>query len=145
MSTKIEDKPIAHAGADGSPRCAVSTGSVTYALFKHMADEHGLTLLESELTEIVRLVNDTLDERLRWWIANAEDIAKERVELFRVGERMHKMLVLAPDAPVEQWPSAPEIMEVCAAWDAAAQPIRDMKAALSSPNTQGQPRPTEHQ
>ncbi len=136
MSTKIEDKPIAHAGADSSPRCAVSTGSVTYALFKHMADEHGLTLLESELTEIVRLVNDTLDERLRWWIANAEGIAKERVELFRVGERMHKMLVLAPDAPVEQWPSAPEIMEVCAAWDAAAQPIRDMKAALSSPNIQ---------
>jgi hypothetical protein len=27
MSTKIEDKPIAHAGADSSPRCAVSTGS----------------------------------------------------------------------------------------------------------------------
>lgn len=27
MSTKIEDKPIAHAGADSSPRCAVSPGS----------------------------------------------------------------------------------------------------------------------
>ena len=58
--TKIGDKPIAHAGADSSPRCAVSHGSVTYALFKHMADEHGLTLLESELTEIVRLVNDNM-------------------------------------------------------------------------------------
>lgn len=142
MSTKIEDKPIAYAGADSSPRCAVSLGSVTYALFKHMSDEHGLTLLESEMSEIVRIVNDTLEARLRWWIANAEDIAKERGELFRVGERMHKMLVLAPDAPVEQWPSAPEIMEVCAAWDAAAQPIREM---ASSPNAGGEPRPTEHQ
>jgi hypothetical protein len=27
MSTKIEDKPIAHVGADSSPRCAVSHGS----------------------------------------------------------------------------------------------------------------------
>jgi hypothetical protein len=27
MSTKIEDKPIASAGADSSPRCAVSPGS----------------------------------------------------------------------------------------------------------------------
>ena len=112
-------------------RCAVSHGSVTYALFKHMSDEHGLTLLESEMTEIVRIVNDNLEARLRWWITNAEGIAKERVELFRVGERMHKMLMLAPDAPVEQWPSDPEIMEVCAAWDAAAQPIREM---ASSPN-----------
>ena len=137
MSTKIEDKPIAHAGADSSPRCAVSPGSVTYALFKHMFDEHGLTLLESELTEIVRIVNDNLEARLRWWITNAEGIAKERGELFRVGERMHKMLVLAPDAPVEQWPSAPEIMEVCAAWDAAAQPIREM---ASSPNDRDEPR-----
>ena len=64
-------------------RCAVSTGSVTYALFKHMSDEHGLTLLESELTEIVRLVNDTLDERLRWWITNAEGIAEERYDLLK--------------------------------------------------------------
>ncbi len=83
MSKKTEDKPIAHAGADSSPRCAVSPGSVTYALFKHMSDEHGLTLLESELTEIVRLVNDTLDERLRWWITNAECLALERVDLLK--------------------------------------------------------------
>ena len=115
----------------------LAPGSVIYALFEHMEAEHGLTLLESELTEIVRIVNDTLDERLRWWITNAEGIAKERGELFRVGERMHKMLVLAPDAPVEQWPSAPEIMEVCAAWDAAAQPIREM---ASSPNDRDEPR-----
>ena len=115
----------------------LAPGSVIYALFEHMEAEHGLTLLESELTEIVRIVNDTLDERLRWWITNAEGIAKERGELFRVGERMHKMLVLAPDAPVEQWPSAPEIMEVCAAWDAAAQPIREM---AYSPNDRDEPR-----
>lgn len=73
MSTKTEDKPIAHAGADSSTRCAVAPGSVTYALFKHMSDEHGLTLLESEMSEIVRIVNDTLEARLRWWIANAEE------------------------------------------------------------------------
>ena len=115
----------------------LAPSSVLFALFKHMFDEHGLTLLESEMTEIVRIVNDNLEARLRWWITNAEGIAKERGELFRVGERMHKMLVLAPDAPVEQWPSAPEIMEVCAAWDAAAQPIREM---ASSPNDRDEPR-----
>lgn len=132
MNTENTKQPETNAGAPDQGRCALSPGSVTYALFKHMADEHGLMLLESEMAEIVRIVNDNLEARLRWWITNAEGIAKERVELFRVGERMHKMLVLAPDAPVEQWPSAPEIMEVCAAWDAAAQPIREM---ASSPNT----------
>lgn len=88
MSTKIEDKPIAHAGADGSPRCAVSPGSVTYTLFKHMADEHGLTLLESELAEIVRLVNDTLDERLRWWNTYAE---REREMLIGFREAVRRI------------------------------------------------------
>ena len=133
MSTKIEDKPIAHAGADSSPRCAVSHGSVTYALFKHMADEHGLTLLESELTEIVRLVNDTLDERLRWWITNAEGIAEERGALFRAGENMASELC--------QWCPHEMRGDVLRAWDAAAQPIRDMKAALSSPNVGDVARP----
>ena len=81
MSKKTEDKPIANAGADSSPRCAVSHGSVTYALFKHMFDEHGLTLLESEMTEIVRIVNSTLEARLEWWISNAEGLALERADL----------------------------------------------------------------
>jgi hypothetical protein len=120
-------KQNTHAEADSSPRCAVSPGSVTYALFKHMADEHGLTLLESELTEIVRLVNDTLDERLRWWITNAEGIAEERGALFRAGENMAAELC--------QWCPHEMRGDVLRAWDAAAQPIRDMKAALSSPNT----------
>lgn len=131
MSTKTEDKPIAHAGADSSTRCAVAPGSVTYALFKHMSDEHGLTLLESEMSEIVRIVNDTLEARLRWWIANAEDIAKERGELFRAGEAMRALIVCYA------W----DCDEV-GAWDAAAQPIRDMKAALSSPNNPSEPRPS---
>lgn len=131
MSTKIEDKPIAHAGADSSPRCAVAPSSVTYALFKHMADEHGLTLIESELTEIVRLVNDALDERLRWWITNAEGIAQERGELFRAGENMAAELC--------QWCPHEMRGDVLRAWDAAAQPIRDMKAALSSPNNRDEP------
>ena len=100
----------------------VAAGSVTYALFKHMADEHGLTLLESEMSEIVRIVNDNLDARLRWWIANAEDIAKERGELFRAGEAMRAVIV------GHAWDG-----DEVGAWDSAAQPIRDM---LSSPNIQ---------
>ena len=107
----------------------VAAGSVTYALFKHMADEHGLTLLESEMSEIVRIVNDNLDARLRWWIANAEDIAKERGELFRAGENMAAELC--------QWCPHEMRGDVLRAWDAAAQPIRDM---LSSPNANSEPR-----
>ena len=128
MSTKIEDKPIAHAGADSSPRCAVSPGSVTYALFKHMSDEHGLTLLESEMTEIVRIVNSTLEARLEWWMRNAEGIAEDRGALFRAGENMASELC--------QWCPHEMRGDVLRAWDAAAQPIRDMKAALSPPNTE---------
>ena len=104
----------------------LAPGSVTYALFEHMAAEHGLTLLESEMTEIVRLVNDALDDRLRWWIANAEGIASERGALFRAGENMA--------AELRQWCPHEHRGDVLRAWDAAAKPIRDMKAALSSPN-----------
>ena len=107
----------------------LAPSSVLFALFKHMADEHGLTLLESEMTEIVRIVNDTLDEHLRWWIANAEGIAKERGELFRAGEAMRAIIMCYA------W----DCDEV-GAWDAAAQPIRDM---LSSPNTADQRRSPE--
>ena len=64
-------------------RCSVAPGSVTYALFKHMSDEHGLTLLESEMTEIVRIVNSTLEARLEWWMRNAEGIALERYDLLK--------------------------------------------------------------
>ena len=102
---------------------ALAPSTVTYALFKHMADEHGLTLLESELTEIVRIVNDMLDERLRWWITNAEGIAEERGALFRAGENMAAELC--------QWCPHEMRGDVLRAWDAAAKPIRDM---LSSPN-----------
>ena len=103
----------------------LAPGSVLFALFKHMSDEHGLTLLESEMSEIVRIVNDNLEARLRWWIANAEDIARERGELFRAGEAMRALIVCYA------WDS-----DEVGAWDAAAQPIRDMKAALSSPNAE---------
>jgi hypothetical protein len=119
--------PQTEANKDGqSTGLALAPGSVTYALFKHMADGHGLTLLESEMAEIVRIVNDNLEARLRWWITNAEDIAKERGELFRAGENMAAELC--------QWCPHEHRGAVLRAWDAAAQPIRDMKAALSSPN-----------
>lgn len=130
--------PQTEAKKDGqSTGLALAPGSVTYALFKHMADEHGLTLLESETSEIVRIVNDNLEARLRWWIANAEDIAKERGELFRAGERMAAMLALAPTAQVADWPTDEQIMAAVGAWNAAAQPIRDM---ASSPNGPSEPR-----
>lgn len=61
----------------------LAPGSVTYALFEHMAAEHGLTLLESEMTEIVRIVNSTLEARLEWWMRNAEGIALERYDLLK--------------------------------------------------------------
>ena len=57
--------------------------SVLFALFKHMSDEHGLTLLESEMAEIVRIVNSTLEERLEWWMSNAEGLALERYYLLK--------------------------------------------------------------
>ena len=38
MSTKIEDKPIAHAGADSPPRCAVSLGSASDILADMLDD-----------------------------------------------------------------------------------------------------------
>lgn len=108
---------------------ALAPGSVTYALFKHMADEHGLTLLESEMSEIVRIVNDNLEARLRWWITNAEDIAKERGELFRAGEVLRNRLN-------DYFDTDPGDEKAIAAWDSAAQPIRDM---LSSPNKADMP------
>ena len=59
----------------------LAPGSVLFALFKYMYDEHGLTLLESEMTEIVRIVNSTLEARLEWWMSNAEGLALERADL----------------------------------------------------------------
>ena len=99
----------------------LATGSVSYALFEHMAREHHLTLIGYELDEIIRVVNSTLEERLRWWISNAEQIAKERGELFRAGEEVANEL----RRPRERR------CVVLQEWDAAAQPMRDVIAALS--------------
>ena len=59
----------------------LAPGSVIYALFEHMEAEHGLTLLGSELTEIISIVNASLEARLEWWMRNAEGIALERADL----------------------------------------------------------------
>lgn len=96
-------------------------GSVAYTLFEHMSREHRLTLSGSELDEIIRVVNSALEERLLWWIANAESIAKERGELFRAGEEMCSIIAGHGWAGTE-----------AVAWDAAAQPIRDMISAFSA-------------
>ena len=69
---------------NGQPVSVGSTGgSVLFALFQHMDAEHGLTLLGSELTEIIRIVNASLEARLEWWMRNAEGIALERADLLR--------------------------------------------------------------
>ena len=60
---------------------AQAPGSVIYALFEHMEAEHGLTLLGSELTEIISIVNASLEARLEWWMRNAEGLALERADL----------------------------------------------------------------
>ena len=61
----------------------LAPGSVIYALFEHMEAEHGLTLLGSELTEIISIVNASLEARLEWWMRNAEGIALERADLLK--------------------------------------------------------------
>ena len=99
---------------------SLATGSVSYSLFEHMAREHHITLIGYEIDEIIRVVNSALEERLRWWISNAEQIAKERGELFRAGEAMRAVMV------GHAWDG-----EEVGAWDASAQPMRDRIAALS--------------
>ena len=61
----------------------LTPGSVIYALFEHMEAEHGLTLLGSELTEIISIVNASLEARLEWWMRNAEGLAIERYDLLK--------------------------------------------------------------
>jgi len=76
--------------------------------------------IENLLTQLKRM-QDALaktEERKKWWMNNAEYIAKERGELFRAGE------ALARDAFDAGLVSKVE------AWDEAAQPIRDMVATL---------------
>jgi len=84
-------------------------------------------MARAQLADLQRS-NGELRERKEWWIKNAEDIAKERGELFRAGERVTKMLSFVSDAPLNEWPTDSEITSVILAWDAAAQPIRDMIA-----------------
>ena len=128
--TKPKTKKHTKSGQTASLRCdALAPGSVSYALFEHMAREHHITLIGYEIDEIIRVVNSALEERLRWWISNAEQIAKERGELFRAGEEVANEL----RRPRERR------CVVLTEWDAAAQPMRDMIAALS-PNAAGLPR-----
>ena len=82
--TQPKTKKHTKSGQTASLRCdALAPGSVSYALFEHMEAEHGLTLLGSELTEIIRIVNSTLEARLEWWMRNAEGIALERYDLLK--------------------------------------------------------------
>ena len=121
----MENQPHTEMGTPvGVPPLA--PGSVSYALFEHMDREHHITLIGYEIDEIIRVVNSALEERLRWWISNAEQIAKERSELFRAGEEVANEL---------RRPRERRCM-VLTEWDAAAQPMRDMIAALS-PNNSG--------
>ena len=59
MTTENEIKPAAPAETLDGGHCAVADGSAPssffYPLFEHLSREHGLTLLESELAEIVSI------------------------------------------------------------------------------------------
>ena len=51
-----------------------TTGSYYYPLFEHLSREHGLTLVESELTEIVRIAEKlSADARRLDWLADREN------------------------------------------------------------------------
>jgi len=82
---------------------------------------------EGDITEAIRRAR-----RMDWWMKNATAIASERSELFRAGENMAAELC--------QWCPHEMRGEALRGWDAAAQPMRDMVAALSSPNNSGEPR-----
>lgn len=82
---------------------------------------------EGDITEAIRRAR-----RMDWWMKNATAIASERGELFRAGENMAAELC--------QWCPHEMRGEVLRAWDAAAQPMRDMVAYLSSPNAGDVPR-----
>ena len=101
----------------------LAPGSVIYALFEHMEAEHGLTLLGSELTEIISIVNASLEARLEWWMRNAEGLAIERYDLLKT------LREIRDPRPSMEWQAK----------------IIDAAIERNSPNTQGQPRPTEHQ
>ena len=96
----------------------LAPGSVLFALFKHMSDEHGLTLLESEMTEIVRIENSTLEARLDWWMRNAEGIALERYDLLKT------LREIRDPRPSMEWQAK----------------IIDAAIERNSPNVQSEPR-----
>jgi hypothetical protein len=75
----------------------LAPGLAVYALFEHMEAEHGLTLLGSELTEIISIVNSTLEARLEWWMLNAECLAIERNDLIKT------LLEIRDPRPSMEW------------------------------------------
>ena len=48
-------------------RCAPALGSVYFPLFKHMAENHGLTLMDSEMEDICRVVEKMRREPICQW------------------------------------------------------------------------------
>ena len=87
MSTKIEDKPIAYAGADSSPRCAVSPCSLSEEAMSELAAK-----IANDVAEDIdcRESRATLREVIRWWslrscIAHSElSLAKTDITVGRV-------------------------------------------------------------
>jgi len=65
-------------------------------LFEHMQDEHGLTLVEHEMNEIIRHANSPELVRLRAWVAEREKRIKE---LERIEEKARNLVSsVDPDA-----------------------------------------------
>ena len=134
-----DQKPNTHREPDGCADCSVAHGSAP-------SIDAGL-LPPPEIidaAEKVRVWMESNGYRERWvlggvcsrdhvgrarrWQKRAEDIAKERGELFRAGENMAAELC--------QWCPHEHRGEVLLAWDAAAEPIREMKRELSLPNAE---------
>lgn len=67
MSTKIEDKPIAHAGADSSPRCAVSSCALAERIVTAVEGRFRDWLMSGEHAEAVQLVAEILERELDEW------------------------------------------------------------------------------
>ncbi len=117
--------------ADGSaPSNAAITeiASIAGNLSLFGQEEIGQKILNA--LEVLALRIEHLESRKKWWMDNATELGKERGELFRAGEEMQKHL------EPRRVGYSTAARDARAAWDAAAQPVRDMVAALTPASLQ---------
>ena len=121
----ITHSPAGRAQAVG---CGDLFGVLETALQDAEQNKTGARLADyaADITKAIRRAR-----RMDWHMKNATQIAKERGELFTAGEALRAAYVAhigtEKSARIDQW-------------DEAAQPMRNLVAWLSSPNTKAQPR-----